>query len=126
MMNTSIQSITKEAVDYLRSHTWPGNIRELENTIQRASIKAKDKVLTRDSFSFLVAEKKETANTKQNTVEELVQPETLMPLRDVERNYIEYVLKQTNWHKGRTAELLGITRPTLDKRIEEFGLRKDV
>ena len=126
MMNTSIQSITKEAVDYLRSHTWPGNIRELENTIQRASIKAKDKVLTRDSFSFLVAEKKDAPGAKQSTVDELVIPEKLMPLRDVERNYIEYVLKQTGWHKGKTAELLGITRPTLDKRIEEFGLRKDV
>ena len=127
MMNTSIQSITKEAVDYLRSHTWPGNIRELENTIQRASIKAKDKILTRDSFSFLVPEKKEQPDTKtkQNMAEELVLPEKLIPLRDVERNYIEFVLKQTNWHKGKTAELLGITRPTLDKRIEEFGLRKD-
>ena len=96
-------------------------------SLQRASIKAKDKVLTRDSFSFLVAEKKELdTKTKQNTAEDFTMPENLMPLRDVERNYIEYVLKQTNWHKGRTAELLGITRPTLDKRIEEFGLRKDV
>lgn len=128
MMNTSIQSITKEAVDYLKSHTWPGNIRELENTIQCASVKAKDKILTRDSFSFLVAEKKEQsdAKTKQNASEDFTMPENLMPLRDVEKNYIEYVLKQTNWHKGRTAELLGITRPTLDKRIEEFGLHKDV
>ena len=126
MMNTSIQSITKEAVDYLKSHTWPGNIRELENTIQRASIKAKDKVLTRDSFSFLVTEKKDAPAAKQSTVDELVIPEKLMPLRDVEKNYIEYVLRQTGWHKGKTAELLGITRPTLDKRIEEFGLRKDV
>ena len=128
MMNTSIQSITKEAVDYLRSHTWPGNIRELENTIQQASIKAKDKILTRDSFSFLIPDKKEQQDQKarQNSVEELVMPEKLLPLRDVEKNYIEFVLKQTNWHKGKTAELLGITRPTLDKRIEEFGLRKDV
>ena len=79
MMNTSIQSITKEAVDYLRSHTWPGNIRELENTIQRASIKAKDRILTRDSFSFLVPEKKELpdAKTKPNTVDELLLPEKL-------------------------------------------------
>ncbi len=128
IMNTSIQSITKEAVDYLRSHTWPGNIRELENTIQRASIKAKDKILTRDSFSFLVPEKKEQTEqkAKHNTLDEIVMPEKLTPLRDVERNYIEFVLKQTNWHKGKTAELLGITRPTLDKRIEEFGLHKDV
>ena len=126
--NTSIQSITKEAVDYLKSHTWPGNIRELENTILQASVKAKDKILTRDSFSFLVPEKKEQAaqGTKQNALDELVMPEKLMPLRDVEKNYIEFVLKQTNWHKGKTAELLGITRPTLDKRIEEFGLHKDV
>ena len=127
-MNTSIQSITKEAVDYLKSYSWPGNIRELENMIHRASIKAKDKILTRDSFSFLISEKKEQNETKtsQNSIEEIVMPEKLQPLRDVERNYIEYVLRQTNWHKGKTAELLGITRPTLDKRIEEFGLRKDV
>ena len=127
--NTAIQSITKEAVDYLKSHTWPGNIRELENTILHASVKAKDKILTRDSFSsFLVPEKKEqtVAGSRQNTLEDLVMPEKLMPLRDVEKNYIEFVLKQTNWHKGKTAELLGITRPTLDKRIEEFGLHKDV
>ena len=127
--NTAIQSITKEAVDYLKSHTWPGNIRELENTILHASVKAKDKILTRDSFSsFLVPEKKEqtVAGSRQNTLDDLVMPEKLMPLRDVEKNYIEFVLKQTNWHKGKTAELLGITRPTLDKRIEEFGLHKDV
>ena len=126
--NTAIQSITKEAVDYLKSHTWPGNIRELENTILQASVKAKDKVLTRDSFSFLIPEKKEQTDPKirQNTLDELILPEKLPPLRDVEKNYIEFVLKQTNWHKGRTAELLGITRPTLDKRIEEFGLHKDV
>lgn len=127
--NTAIQSITKEAVDYLRSHTWPGNIRELENTILHASVKAKDKILTRDSFSsFLVPEKKDqsSAGTRHNAVDDLVMPEKLMPLRDVEKNYIEFVLRQTNWHKGKTAELLGITRPTLDKRIEEFGLHKDV
>ena len=83
---------------------------------------------TRDSFSFLISEKKDQNETKtsQNSIEEIVMPEKLQPLRDVERNYIEYVLRQTNWHKGKTAELLGITRPTLDKRIEEFGLRKDV
>ncbi len=127
MMNTSIQSITKEAVDFLGSHAWPGNIRELENAIFSASIKAKDKILTRDSFSFLVPEKKEQNDikSKQNTMPDFVMPENLTTLREVERNYISFVLKQTNWHKGKTAELLGITRPTLDKRIEEYDLRKD-
>ena len=126
MMNTSIQSITKEALDFLSTHSWPGNIRELENTILRASIKAKDKILTRDSFVFLIPEKKELGDSKEKSCgENFTVPDRLIPLRDIEKNYIEYVLKQTNWHKGRTAELLGITRPTLDKRIEEYDLRKD-
>ena len=128
MMNTSIKSITKEALDFLSTHSWPGNIRELENTILRASIKTKDKILTRDSFIFLLPEKKEQSDSreKQPGSENFTAPDKLIPLRDVERNYIEFVLKQTNWHKGKSAELLGITRPTLDKRIEEFGLHKDV
>ena len=126
MMNTSIQSITKEALDFLSTHSWPGNIRELENTILRASIKAKDKILTRDSFVFLIPEKKEPADSKEKSGgENFTAPDRLIPLRDVEKNYIEFVLKQTNWHKGKTAELLGITRPTLDKRIEEYELKKD-
>ena len=126
MMNTSIQSITKEALDFLSTHSWPGNIRELENTILRASIKAKDKILTRDSFVFLIPEKKDQGDPKEKSGgENFTAPERLIPLRDVERNYIEFVLKQTNWHKGKTAELLGITRPTLDKRIEEYELKKD-
>ena len=126
MMNTSIQSITKEALDFLSTHSWPGNIRELENTILRASIKAKDKILTRDSFVFLIPEKKDQGDPKEKSGgENFTAPERLIPLRDVEKNYIEFVLKQTNWHKGKTAELLGITRPTLDKRIEEYELKKD-
>lgn len=126
MMNTSIQSITKEALDFLSTHSWPGNIRELENTILRASIKAKDKILTRDSFVFLIPERKDQGDPKEKSGgESFAAPDRLMPLRDVEKNYIEFVLKQTNWHKGKTAELLGITRPTLDKRIEEYELKKD-
>jgi two-component system, NtrC family, response regulator AtoC len=124
LMNTTVESITREAIDFLMTYSWPGNIRELENVITKAAINAKDRILTRDSFGFLVALSDNNAEEGRNEV--TGNNETLLPLKDIERKHIEFVLKQTNWHKGKTAEILGITRPTLDKRIEEFGLTKDV
>ncbi len=124
---TSIESITQEALDFLGSYSWPGNIRELENAILNASVNAKDKVLTRDSFAFLVPGG--VANTAQTCTEapkfEDFSHGELLTLHEFEKRYIEHVLKKLNWHKGRTAEVLGITRPTLDKRIEEYGLTKN-
>lgn len=120
LMNTSVESITREAIDFLLSYNWPGNIRELENVLTKAAINSKDRILTRDSFSFMAL----NSNVDPEPVSEFV-PDEMMPLKDIERKYIEFVLKQTGWHKGKTAEILGITRPTLDKRIEEFGLIKN-
>lgn len=120
LMNTSIESITREAIDFLFSYSWPGNIRELENIITKAAINSKDRILTRDSFSFMSPNNQR----EMKTVNEFT-PDEMMPLKDIEKKYIEFVLKQTGWHKGKTAEVLGITRPTLDKRIEEFGLIKN-
>lgn len=124
---TSIESITQEALDFLGSYSWPGNIRELENAILNASVNAKDKILTRDSFSFLAPEGTASAapvHDETPKFEDFTHGE-LIPLHEFEKRYIEHVLKTLNWHKGRTAEVLGITRPTLDKRIEEYGLTKN-
>ncbi|HSW60704.1 MAG TPA: sigma 54-interacting transcriptional regulator, partial [bacterium] len=123
LMHTAVESITREAIDFLMTYAWPGNIRELENVITKAAINAKDKILTKDSFGFL-----DSFNDRDVTNENagITHDAELLPLKDIEKKHIEFVLKQTNWHKGKTAEILGITRPTLDKRIEEFGLTKNV
>jgi len=123
LMNTKIESITREAVDLIRTHNWPGNVRELENVITKAAINTKNSILTKDCFSFLNTEGNISAFTNDSS--ELSFPE-MVPLKEIEKIYIHRVLHQTGWHKGRSAEILGITRPTLDKRIEEFGLKKDV
>jgi DNA-binding NtrC family response regulator len=48
--------------------------------------------------------------------------EELTTLKQMEHLYIDHVLKQTRWNKSRTSEVLGITRPTLDKKIKDYGL----
>lgn len=123
VLNTALESITKEAVDFLKKYTWPGNIRELENVVIKAALNAKDRILTRDSFMFLAQDPNKSEENSNLSSDKLFS--TMVPLKDIEKEYIEFVLRQTNWHKGRSSEILGITRPTLDKRIEEFGLVKN-
>ncbi|HRZ78559.1 MAG TPA: sigma-54 dependent transcriptional regulator [bacterium] len=125
VLHTSLESITREAVDFLKKHNWPGNIRELENVVIKAALNAKDRILTRDSFMFISGEGGRNTETPQQNISAYDLFSKMVTLRDIEKEYIEFVLKQTNWHKGRSAEILGITRPTLDKRIEEFGLVKN-
>ena len=125
LMNTNIESITREAVDLIRSHNWPGNVRELENVITKAAINTKSSVLTKECFNFLEIDGKMSLTVKESSNNDFSFPD-MVPLKEIEKIYINKVLRQTGWHKGRSAEILGITRPTLDKRIEEFGLKKDV
>ncbi len=120
-MNTEISEITNECLDLLKNHSWPGNIRELENAIIKAVISTKGKTLTRDSFAFL--------NKKESGSKTLFSPSVstfeFKSLKEVEKEYIDFVLKNFDWHKGKTATILGITRPTLDKKIEEYKLVKN-
>ena len=126
IMHTNIESITREAVDLIKSHNWPGNVRELENVITKAAINTKSSILTKECFSLLSKDSssENTTSTCGNN-SEFCFP-NMVPLKEVEKIYIDKVLSETGWHKGKSAEILGITRPTLDKRIEEFGLKKDV
>ncbi len=128
-MKTNVESITKEAVDFLKTHSWPGNIRELENVVTKAAINVKDRILTRDSFNFLDPEYSNgsLSDCQANETENMGDLfSSLVPLKEIEKKYIEFVLSSTKWHKGKSAEILGVTRPTLDKRIEEFKLIKNV
>ncbi|MCK5809067.1 sigma-54-dependent Fis family transcriptional regulator [bacterium] len=123
IQGTSIDGVSKEALDFLQSFDWPGNVRELENAILNACTMTRDSILTRDSFLFL------KSGTPYRTGKAALStgfppPENLVSLRVIEKRYISYVLNTLQWRKGKTAALLGITRPTLDKKIDEYGLLK--
>ena len=49
---------------------------------------------------------------------------TILPLREIERRHIDHVLTTVEWNKRRACAVLEISRPTLDRKIEEFGLRQ--
>lgn len=109
-MMKAVHSISKEALAVLLDYSWPGNVRELENVIERAMILARSDTLTAELLPLGVGKK---------TLPRQSIP--LVPLDAIERQHIDSVLRETGFHKSRSAEILGISRKTLDRKIAEYG-----
>ncbi len=107
-----IRGFSPEALHEMQSYHWPGNVRELENVMERAVILTRGETITPE---VLPIRRKEPAPapTAENR---------LISLEVIEREHIERVLRQTGFHKSRSAEILGISRKTLDRKIAEYGL----
>jgi two-component system nitrogen regulation response regulator GlnG len=124
--------ISPAAVEVLARHPWPGNVRELENAIKRALVLAAAEVIGPEDFAFLEAGASERVAM---TLEGIVRAETEAALDSgepgdvhaalltrVEKPLIETALARTGGNQLRAAELLGINRNTLRKRILELGI----
>jgi two-component system, NtrC family, nitrogen regulation response regulator GlnG len=134
-LGTPARWLSENALDFLGSHEWPGNVRELENAIKRALVLASHDVLAADDFGFLRGHRPSGDVAGDDTLESLVrrevaallaspEPRDLHPrlLERAERPLIEAVLAHTAGNQLRAAQLLGINRNTLRKKITELGL----
>ena len=114
-LGKEIRQISPEACGHLLASQWPGNVRELEASIQRAVTLTKNPVITPDDFSL---------EGIPSTSEHLSVPaQPLMEaIRETERRYLQEVLRSVGGQKQRAAEILGISRKTLWKKLKQLGL----
>ncbi len=106
--------VNPAAMERLVKYHWPGNARELENTIERAMILEEGEMITPKSLPGLfLTESPEKSG---------VIPKKLMSLEDVEKEHIAFVLKQTAGHRSRAAKILGIDRKTLYQKVQKYRL----
>lgn len=112
-MNKSI-SIDANAVELLMKHDWKGNVRELENILERAAISSLDEKLGRNDFSFL---KKEGDNDNLSLISFEYEN-----LKKMEKEIILSALRENKWNKAKTSLKLGMDRKTLYKKIKEYNL----
>lgn len=111
---TRIKAIEPAAMQRMREHTWPGNVRELRAVIKRASVAAPaDALRAADLRLTPAATPSDESPTNGDT-----------SLAGVEAKHIERVLNQTGWNKKESSSKLGISRPTLDRKITEYNLKK--
>jgi formate hydrogenlyase transcriptional activator len=133
-LNKAVAYIPAEAMDALSSYSWPGNIRELENFMERAVLLSPGKEL-RVPISELkpVASAGESGADSSSSSTSLTSltssPPSISTLEDAERQHILRALRQTEWRiagaKG-AAVILGMKRTTLQARMRKLGIRRPV
>ncbi len=110
-MGKTVEVVPQETIDRILDHTWPGNIRELENSLRRAVLLSPGNVLLPESLQLDGSEEGKNL------------PLLIKPLHWVEREHIVNILAFCNHEKKRAAKILGISRPTLDRRLREYDLK---
>jgi DNA-binding NtrC family response regulator len=104
-MNKRITRVSPEAMALLQQQPWTGNVRELENAIERAMVVAREPEITEGDFVFKTAVPLSGAKS----------------LEEIERAHILRVLEDCGWNQTRTAEILQIDRVTLHHKIKKYG-----
>lgn len=114
--HTSIRHITEAAWKQLQQYDWPGNIRELENTLTRAAVLAGGDSIGDDLLSL------PGPATATATAQEAGSTLRLLSLQQLEQAHIAAILQHVRWHKGKACKILGISRPALDRKISKYQL----
>ena len=112
------KTIGNEAMQALLSYSWPGNIRELENTIERIVILAKQDEIGLDDLPAEV--RSGAVSTVRSHVFDL--PEEGCDLEEVEMDLIRQALERSGGNPSKAAKLLGLTQKTIEARMRRFGL----
>jgi transcriptional regulator with GAF, ATPase, and Fis domain len=128
------KAISEEAVALLSEYSWPGNVRELRNVIERLVILSEESVGVGDLPEEIVEDvsrrKREAVSAGQTLPRVELPPEArALPLREfrdhMEREYIRIKLDENGWNISRTANLLGIERTNLHKKMRSLGLTRE-
>jgi two-component system response regulator AtoC len=110
------KKMSPEAMKILIDYDWPGNIRELENVVERAAILAKDDLIKPEDLAI-------KPELKEDYYAKLAKkPVNSLSLAELEKIHIENVLKANNWNKSKTAEILGISLKTLYLKLKRYGI----
>jgi two-component system NtrC family response regulator len=112
----TIRGFTHEARQALLRYDYPGNVRELENLIERAVVLTRDEVIGREDLPLTLEEAEETADKRPNLT---------AAVEGLERRMIQDALARAGGIQTRAAELLGITERALRYKLKKYGLRSE-
>jgi DNA-binding NtrC family response regulator len=113
-LHKAVTKIHKDAMDAMTAYEWPGNVRELENVLTRAVVLCKGDILLPEYLPDLFADRSV----------DRVEHHLIKPLNEMVKEHVLRTLEFTNWHKGKACELLGISRPTLRRIMNQAGFEQ--
>jgi DNA-binding NtrC family response regulator len=118
-LKKKIEGMTPEALKLLMRYNWPGNIRELENTIERAALLAENRLIEADDLRLGEAPSTSADGGAQPVVK---LPPTGIALEEIERQALIEALKMSNWVQKDAAELLHISPRVMNYKIKVLGI----
>ncbi len=107
--------LSSGAAELLLRYDWPGNVRELENTIERALALSRSAEIVREDLPERIRRASES-----RVIIAADEPTDLVPLEEVERRYILRVMNAVSGNKSLAADILGLDRSTLYRKLERF------
>jgi DNA-binding NtrC family response regulator len=110
--------LTDSAMEKLQQYSWPGNIRELENVIERAVLLGKDKYITDEDLPQAIVDYSPLPSQYR-------QMSLKKALEIPEKKLIKQALQSNHWNRQKTAQVLDINRTTLFKKMKKYGLYKE-
>src|SRR5437868_467475 len=116
-LHKSLRRVPREVIERLQRRPWPGNVRELENVLTRAAVLSQGDMLLEDHLVDPgVTVRPESAKPPPATNDRIA------TLDEVERDHIVRVWALTKGHKGKTCQMLGISRPTLERKLKKYAI----
>ena len=115
-MQKSVTRLADDTLRILREYDWPGNIRELENVIERAVVLAAGQCITRDLLPPLDMRARKSSIPGRQSLEEAVLA--------FKRDYIIRMLEETRYNQTQAARLLQIQRPYLNRLMKKLNIRR--
>ncbi|MBI4864383.1 MAG: sigma 54-interacting transcriptional regulator [Candidatus Riflebacteria bacterium] len=113
--NRSVEGIAPAALNILMNYDFPGNVRELENIIERAVVLEDEPMIQPERLPMYSEARRDAFS--------LVGMNPVPTLDQVEEAYIRRIFSETGGKKTETCRILGISRPTLDRKLERYGIR---
>ena len=111
-----VKGFSPHAIDMLMRHPWLGNVRELENVVERAVILARSEVITPGDFPEKVRQASEEPESEDSAAK------VGKTLKEVEKGMILRTLEHTGGNRTHTAKMLGISRRTLQLKLKDYGV----
>jgi two-component system, NtrC family, response regulator AtoC len=116
-LHKTLRRVPREVIERLQKRAWPGNVRELENVLTRAAVLSQGDLLLEHHLAD-----ENAAPRVEPSPPPAPSSGRVATLDEVERDHIVRVWALAKGHKGRTCQMLGISRPTLERKLKKYGI----